>query len=347
MFSNVRFPLWLIKLFNYEYWTWWVFFMPLAPYWLYLAIRNRSLTYFTTVNTCIPDGGVFGESKNDILSQIDSRYLPAGAFIQQGEAWESVEQKLKNAKISFPLIVKPDVGGRGFRVHKINDAQTLQRYLIETPQPIIIQEYVAYELEFGVMYARFPEETKGRITSITQKEFLSVIGDGRSTVAELLAKNTRARFAMEELQERVKEAWNDVVPNGQRRYLQPIGNHCLGTKFLNANHLINQRLVHVFDQIALPIEGFYYGRFDLKVSSLEDFYAGNNIKILELNGATSEPGHVYDPNYSLWKAYRDIMHNMRIVADISAANIRLGVKPTPLGQLLQTSRAFFAMSGQL
>lgn len=347
MFKNVRFPLWLVKLFNYEYWTWWVFFLPLAPYWLYLALRNRSLTYFTAVNTCIPDGGVFGESKNDILSQIAPRYLPSGTFVQREETWESVQQKLIQAGISFPLIVKPDVGGRGFRVHKINDVQHLQRYLNDTPQPVIIQEYVAYELEFGVMYARMPGEPGGRITSITQKEFLSVTGDGRSTVGELLDGHTRARFAMDELRERVKEAWNDVVPAGQQRYIQPIGNHCLGTKFLNANHLINRRLTAVFDQIALPIEGFYYGRFDLKVSNLEDFYQGRNIKILELNGATSEPGHIYDPNYRLWKAYRDIMHNMRIVADISAANIRRGIKPTPLNQLLQTSRAFFAMSGQL
>ena len=347
MFAHLRFPLWLIKIFNYEYWTWWIFFLPLAPYWLYLAIRNRSLTYFTTVNTCIPDGGVFGESKNDILNRISPQFLPAGVFIQQGEAWETITQKLENKKMAFPVVVKPDVGGRGFRVHKINDAQALQHYLASTPQPIIIQEYVDYDIELGVMYARLPEETKGRITSITQKEFLSVTGDGESTVGELLAQNTRARFAMDELRERVKKQWNEVVPKGQRRYIQPIGNHCLGTKFLNANHLNNQRLTEVFDEIALPIEGFYYGRFDLKVSSFEDLYAGKNIKILELNGATSEPGHVYDPGYSLWKAYRDIMHNMRIVADISAANIRLGVKPTPLGQLLQTSREFFAMSGQL
>jgi hypothetical protein len=41
------------------------------------------------------------------------------------------------------------------------------------------------------------------------------------------------------------------------------------------------------------------------------------------------------------------MQNMRIVADISVANMKRGIRPTPLGQLLKTSRAFFAMSGQL
>lgn len=347
MFPKISTPLWFIKLFKYEYWTWWIFFLPLAPYWLYLALRNRSLTYFTTVNPCIPDGGVFGESKMDILNLIDSKYLPAAVFVPLGENWDTVVKKLEITKISFPLIVKPDVGGRGFKVYKITTSEELQSYLAAISQPVIIQEYVDYALELGVMYARLPPETSGRITSVVEKEFLSIVGDGRSTVGELLEKSERARFSMAELRERVQEQWNEILPLGERRMVQPIGNHCLGTKFLNANSRINADLVHVFDTIALPIEGFYYGRFDLRVSNWEDLYAGKNIKILELNGATSEPGHVYDPDYRLWKAYRDIMYNMRIVADISAVNIQRGFKPTPFRKLIQISREFFAISGQL
>lgn len=347
MFPQISPPLWFIKLFKYEYWTWWVFFLPLAPYWLYLAIRNRSLTYFTTVNPCIPDGGVFGESKMDILNLIDSTYLPTAIFVPLGEAWEMVVKELETSKIAFPLIVKPDVGGRGFKVYKIATSEELKTYLATIAQPVIIQEYVDYELELGVMYARLPNETSGRITSVVEKEFLSVTGDGHSTIGQLLEQNQRARFSMEELRERLKEQWDNIVPLDEKRFVQPIGNHCLGTKFMNANPQINADLVRVFDKIALPIEGFYYGRFDLKVPNWEDLYAGRNIKILELNGATSEPGHVYDPSYRLWKAYRDIMHNMRIVADISVVNIRRGFKPTPLRKLIQTSREFFAVSGQL
>ncbi|MFN8344846.1 MAG: hypothetical protein U0X91_07580 [Spirosomataceae bacterium] len=347
MASRFSAPLWLIKLFNYEYWTWWLFFLPLAPYWLYLAFRNRSLTYFTTVNPCIPDGGVFGESKMDILKRIDAKYLPAAVFVPLGEAWETVTEKLEEARIGFPLIVKPDVGGRGFKVYKISHSDELKTYLAAITQPVIIQEYVNHALELGVMYARLPHETSGRITSVVEKEFLSVTGDGHSTIGELLQQNQRALFSMEELRERVKERWEEVLPQGEKQQVQPIGNHCLGTKFLNANHRINADLVHVFDEIALPMEGFYYGRFDLRVPDWEALYAGQDIRILELNGATSEPGHVYDPSYRLWKAYRDIMYNMRMVADISALNIQRGFKPTPLRRLIQTARAFFAISGQL
>ncbi|MEZ4901065.1 MAG: hypothetical protein R2822_04565 [Spirosomataceae bacterium] len=347
MSSKIHKPAWLIKLVNYEYWTWWVFFLPLFPYWLYLALRNRSLTYFTTVNPCIPDGGVFGESKMDILDLISPQYLPSAVFVPVGTEWQKVCEQLIMTQITFPLIVKPDVGGRGFKVYKINIPEELKEYLSVIGQPVIIQEFIDFGLELGIMYARLPNETSGQITSVVEKEFLTVVGDGHSTIGELLNQNQRARFAMGELRERVDNKWDTILPKGERQLIQPIGNHCLGTKFLNANSRINADLVKVFDRISLPIDGFYYGRFDLRVSSWEDLYKGQNIKILELNGATSEPGHVYDPNYRLWKAYRDIMHNMRIVADISAINIKRGFKPTPLRQLIQTSRAFFAVSGQL
>jgi hypothetical protein len=347
MFSKHNLPLWLIKIFNYEYWTWWIFFLPLAPYWFYLAIRNRSLTYFTTVNPCIPNGGVFGESKKDILDLIDKTYRPADIFVFKGESWEHVALKLTLAQINFPVVAKPDVGGRGFKVYKIETVAALKTYLEASLQPVIVQEFIDYDIELGVMYARMPNASSGQITSIVHKEFLHITGDGKSTVEQLLSQNLRARFSMDELRERLKEQWHIVPKKGETMFLQPIGNHCLGTKFLNANHLINEQLVKVFDKIAIPIEGFYYGRFDLKVPTWEDLYEGRNIKILELNGATSEPGHVYDPNYTLWKAYRDIMYNMKTVADISALNMRRGIKPTPLGELVQTSRAFFAMSGQL
>ena len=204
--SKQNVPRWLVKLFNYEYWTWWVFFLPVVPYWAFLALRNRSLTYFTTVNPCIPDGGVFGESKMDILNQIDPKYLPTALFVPLNEDFEAVLEKLKNSQIKFPIVAKPDVGGRGFRVKRVDSEQELRVYLTEAIMPVILQEFVDYELELGVMYARLPNQPKGRVTSITQKEFLTITGNGHATVGELLQQNTRARMAMDELRERIK--WN-------------------------------------------------------------------------------------------------------------------------------------------
>lgn len=111
-------PLFLIKLTNYEYWTWWVFYLPILPYWLYLAIKSRSLTYFTTTNPGIEAGGFFGESKIDILDKIAEEYKPRTLFIPHSQAFDLTQQQLTQASIPFPLIAKPNVGERGNRVEK-------------------------------------------------------------------------------------------------------------------------------------------------------------------------------------------------------------------------------------
>ena len=59
--------------------------------------------------------------------------------------------------------------------------------------------------------------------------------------------------------------------------------------FINSNHLITPALSASFDRISKQIDGFYFGRFDLRVKTIEDLEAGN-IQILELNGCVqSQP----------------------------------------------------------
>ncbi|MFT6829009.1 MAG: hypothetical protein ACJAZV_002305 [Roseivirga sp.] len=334
-------PLFFVKWLNYEYWPFWLFFLPLVPYWIYLAIRARSFTYFTAANPGIEHGGVFGESKIDILNKINKRYLPKTVFFKSNTPISDVMVMISENQIDFPLIIKPNVGERGNDVEKIDNQQALQIYLSSASGDLIIQEFVDYEIELGVLYYRFPDSDKTGITSVVTKEFLTVIGDGKSTIIELLEENDRARFQLESLMKKLGEEMNIVLAKGQQRNMQPIGNHCKGTKFLSGLNLLNPKLVQVFDDVALDIEGFYFGRFDLKVKSIEDLYLGRNIKILELNGVTSEPAHIYDPSYSLWKAYSETARNMKMMFRVSRANIKKGVKVTPLFEMIRLVRAHF------
>ena len=131
-----------------------------------------------------------------------------------------------------------------------------------------------------------------------------------------------------------------IPDNGETVLLEPIGNHCRGTRFINYNHIIDQQLHDIFDSISRPIDGFYYGRYDLKVKSVHDLKKGNFIKIMELNGASSEPGHIYDSNYSLPSAYKDLMNHWKRLADISAVNIKNGLKPVSFGVIMRTYLKF-------
>jgi regulator of replication initiation timing len=334
-------PLFFVKWLNYEYWPFWLFFLPLVPYWIYLAIRAKSFTYFTAANPGIEHGGVFGESKIDILNKINKRYLPKTIFFKSSTPISAVMVMINENQIDFPLIIKPNVGERGDDVEKIDNQLALQTYLNSAGGDLIIQEFVDYEIELGVLYYRFPDSEKTGITSVVVKEFLTVIGDGKSTITELLEENDRARFQLDSLMRKLGDEMNIVLAKGQKRNLQPIGNHCKGTKFLSAMNLLNPKLVQVFDDVALEIEGFYFGRFDLKVKSIEDLYIGKNIKILELNGVTSEPAHIYDPSYSLWRAYSETARNMKMMFRVSRANIKQGVKVTPLFEMIRLVRAHF------
>lgn len=335
-------PRLLTKIFRYEFWPFTFFYIPPIVYWALLSLKNRSFMHFTAANPGIPASGFFGESKKEIFALIDDKYLPTTRFVPVGTTYEGLMELLDANEITAPFILKPNVGERGDQVIKITSVEELRKYVGNgLAEDCIAQEYVESLLEFGVMYARRPSEKRGRVTSVTQKEFLHVRGDGYATVRELLKKNLRARMAREALEARMGDKLDLVPARSAYECVQPIGNHCLGTAFLNANHLIDERLHGVFNEIANAIPGFYYGRFDLRVNSLEDLYAGK-IKILELNGISSEAGHIYDPKYNLFKAYRDIIRHMRLVSDIGQENVALGVKPLAFRDLLKTTKEHFS-----
>lgn len=334
-------PLFVVKLVNYEYWPFWLFFLPLVPYWIYLSIRARSFTYFTAANPGIEHSGVFGESKMDILRKIDPEFIPKTLFFRPDTTAHQLILQMEEENLGFPIILKPNVGERGNEVAKIDNTDQLTSYLSSNKADFIVQEFVDFEHELGVLYYRFPDDTQSGITSVVAKEFLSVTGDGTSTIEELVEQTDRGRFQLEALHKRLGDQMQAVPASGEKRNLEPIGNHCRGTKFLSGMDLINDRLVSVFDALCSKIDGFYFGRFDLKVKSIEDLYEGKNIRILELNGVTSEPGHIYDPSYSIWKAWSEAARNMKMMFRVCMINMKNGVKVTPFFEMLRLVRQHF------
>ncbi|HSZ26257.1 MAG TPA: hypothetical protein VK766_11075, partial [Cytophagaceae bacterium] len=225
--------------------------------------------------------------------------------------------------LTLPVIAKPDIGERGTQVEKINNEQELQSYLQTNNCNFLIQEYIDFEIELGVFYYRFPDQTTGTISSIVKKEFLQVTGDGESTLGELITRYPRAGFQFDRLS--LKLNYTSIPQKGEKVLLEPIGNHCRGTTFLNANHLIDSKLTSVFDTISKQIPGFFYGRYDLRCKNMEDLKEGKNIKILELNGAGSEPGHIYQPGYSIFRAWRALLFHWKILYLISIQNHKKGI----------------------
>jgi len=312
------------KVGRFEFWPFYIFYVPMYFYGIYLAIRSRSPMYFSTVNPCMKFGGAFGISKYNILKIIPQQFVPNTILVPSKANVPDVIKLMGDNGLAWPIIIKPNIGERGKKVEKVKGEDELEGYLDMSNEPLIIQEYIDYPIELGIFYYRMPNEQVGHITSVALKKFLTVTGNGKSTLQELLSNEIRAGHRLGYFKSKFGPIWGQILPLGQTVQLEPIGNHNRGTAFLNANHLINDKLVQVVHSIAKQIDNFYYGRFDIRVSSIEDLYEGKNIKILELNGVASEPAHIYDPSAKLLSAYKSVFHHMYIIYKISKMNFELG-----------------------
>ena len=321
---------WIIKNTRFEFWPYWFAYIPVYFYFIYLSIKSKSLTFFTVANPGIYLGGFVGESKKNILQKINANYLPQTIYLKHEYNYEKVLSLIKENNIQYPFIAKPDVGERGSDVEKIHSDSELENYVLNINQDFIIQEFINYETELGIMYFHYPNNTLSGINSIVIKEYLSITGDGVSDIETLIKNHLRAQGRLDYLLNKFSNQLHQILSKGENLLLEPIGNHIRGTKFLNGNHLINEKLIKIFDEIAKPIEGFYIGRFDLKVKSINDLYEGKNIKIMELNGVTSEPAHIYDPSTFILKAYQALFTHYKLIYIIAKQNIELGHTYLPL-----------------
>lgn len=285
--------------------------------------------FFRAANPSMHLGGFCNYSKFESLTKIEPSLVPKMALVTTLHDRTKITPYLSQ-QIGYPMILKPDKGERGRGVEKIDSDQELDAYLSKTDYQTIAQEYIPYPLELGVMYSRLPSANSGVIDSIVKKEFLSVIGDGHSTLQELIDAGERTRIHKEKLESLFNATLNKTIPKGEKVELIPIGNHCRGTTFLNANDLITPELEKVFDNIWETMDGFYFGRFDIRVPNLEDLYQGKNIKIMEVNGAASEPAHIYDPEMSLWSAYNHLFEHWHRLFLISRENHEKGIEYPPL-----------------
>ena len=68
--------------------------------------------------------------------------------------------------------------------------------------------------------------------------------------------------------------------------------------------------------------------FDVKIDTIplptpvEDLENGKNMSIIEVNGALSEPAHIYDPKYSFFRGVSEIIRHHKIMYEISIENKR-------------------------
>lgn len=309
-----------IKLFNWEYWPFHFVYGPIYIFWVWLCIKARSFFFFNTSNPTIRNGGFLMESKKEIYDLIPQEFYPPTLFIKTTTSAEEILKTVRQRGLKFPMVGKPDIGMKGMMVKKLENETDLLNYAAGSKVDFLVQEYIPYENEVGVFYYRYPNEENGHISGIVKKEFLAVKGDGISTVEQLLLNNKRFVLQLPVLKKTDSDKMNLVLKAGEELLLVPYGNHVRGAKFVDDSYLIDEELTRAIDNVCKKVEGFYYGRMDVRYNTWEELKQGKNFSIIELNGAGSEPTHMYDPKHSIFFAWKEIIRHWNILYRISRLN---------------------------
>lgn len=294
--------------------------IPVFFCYLYYCIRSGSISFFKTANPAVSMGGAFGVSKFDMLKDVPEAFMPKMFLMHEGESIDALIHKISVDRMQYPVILKPDIGERGFMVQKIDSESQLCALVTSLPCDMIVQEFIDLPCEYTLSFNSMPGNPDSfTITSICQKSFLHVKGDGKHTARELMNRVPRYFLQIDRF-EKQKATWLDqIIPLNESIYPEPIGNHNRGTIFLDARHLITDTLIKNYKALCLSLNGIYIGRFDLKASTESDFI-NTRVKIMELNGVLGEPVHMYDPGYTWYRAYRDIFTQWKTIFTISRIN---------------------------
>jgi membrane protein DedA with SNARE-associated domain len=330
---------------HWEFWPPWLFYAPVAVYYVWLAARFRSWTLPTAANPGMTHGGMVGESKFETLRELaesSPEFTAAATRLKSAPVEERVaelERWMGEAGENFPLVLKPDLGQRGVGVRVVRSMDEARAYLGEVKADVVAQRHVAGPFEAGVFYVRYPGEARGRIFAMTEKIFPRLVGDGRHTIEDLIWQDPRARCMARRYLARLRDRWKETPSAGEEIRLVETGNHAQGCVFRDGAEWWSPELEERFDAISRRLNGFHFGRYDVRFASVEEFRAGRGFQILELNGASAEATGIYDRRNSLFAAYRTLFRQWRTVFEIGAAHRARGVAPTPLRAFLTTWRA--------
>ncbi|MBI1179492.1 MAG: hypothetical protein GC201_02975 [Alphaproteobacteria bacterium] len=306
----------------------WLLFTPLTIQWFWLGFRYGSVTLPSVVNPGIETGGLVGESKRACLDMIDRRFAPWVAETAAVPPGADPEAVRRAAGIGYPLIVKPDIGWCGFGVRRIADEAELAAYAAAFPagETFLLQRLVDAPFEAAVFYVRHPHHVRGRVAALTIRHLPQVSGDGHSPITALIAADPRLRRYADAYAAVLGGAIDRVPAAGETVRLAVIASIRTGGRYEDADHLITAPFETTMDDLCRSMDGFHYGRFDVKFESVEALQEGR-FTILEVNGAGAEAIQYWDPRYSFLDTFRGVFAKQRALFAMADDMRRMGHRP--------------------
>ena len=303
-----------MKMKDKGFWVSHHFYWQSMAYYFFYSARFRSFTFFCACDPAIDMGGMLDENKTDIYNLLPEAFVPLTITCYKVI---TSREEISKSKITFPLIIKPNVGFRGYLVVKVDTYEELENFLKDQDlnREWLIQEFLDFKKEYSLLFYRQPNSGQRGITSLIEKIYPTIIGNGKDTLGQLIEKYNNPFLDKNTLEVKFQEKWNFVPSKEEKIVLDEIGNYSRGAKFYSLQDKIDHSLIEATEYFFKDVEGLDFFRMDFKADSLEE-YKNGNFKILEINGAKSEPLHIYDPKYSFWENTKTNHHHWKIMKDI-------------------------------
>ncbi|MBW4677380.1 MAG: cyanophycin synthetase [Desmonostoc geniculatum HA4340-LM1] len=226
-----------------------------------------------------------------------------GFPVPEGDIVFSEKEALVAARdIGYPVAVKPVVGHKGIGVTAdVQDSKELEsayaRAAAAIPEdqlPRIIVEKSISGFDFRLLCV------DGKFVAATERRPASIVGDGDSTIAELIRQENRkpARLdsptspmskilvddAMELYLDEQRLSLNSVIEKGRTVYLRKVANLSAGGISINATHAVHDDNIILAQDIAQHFQLTCLG-IDVITKSLSESWKSSNFAILEINAA--------------------------------------------------------------
>jgi membrane protein DedA with SNARE-associated domain len=325
------------------------YYIPIGLQWLWLAARYRSLSLPTAANPHIEAGGLLGESKQaclDLAGPVARPWLAGFTGLTRGHGdlvlgdVEAAGTAMAKAGLSFPVVVKPDIGWRGFGVRRLDGPGDLATYLAAYPEGAryLLQEYLPWAGEAAVFWLRRPGAAKGEIFSLTLRYYPFVVGDGHSTIRRLILACPRMRWKARELFDGNRDRLDQVPAVGESVRLAVVGSNRVAGLYIDGRRHATAALTERIEAICADIPEFHFGRFDLRFEDIDRLEAGEGFKIVEINGAGAEAVHIWDPEVSVLEGFRVLFEQQSLLFAIAAHNRARGFQPMGIRGLFACQR---------
>lgn len=278
-------------------------------------------------------GGLFEESKWEIYGRMPLQWTPKTVLYKDFLESEDPALFLKKEGLGLPIILKPDRGLRGKGVELVHTVEDLLNRDLPDNYEFILQAYSDLPEEAGILCLKDPRTNQWKINSLMYREFITLKGDGRSTIEQLLRADDRYFLQLQRLRDEKQLDWGRIPEKEEELFLEEIGNHRLGTRFRDGTQYITPALEKALATVCDQIEGFEYGRIDIRFKSWEALERLEDLALIEVNGVNAEPGHIYE--HGLLRGVTTLLRSWHTIFKMALHHNRNGAKPLPLKPVLK------------